>query len=59
MLLHALSNISVQVRSLSSASIEPAIAAYGRATLLELPLALLAIWLLLRLPLASEPEAES
>ena len=59
MLLHGLSNASVQVRSLSSASIEPAIAAYGRATLLELPLALLAIWLLLRAPLGSEPEAES
>ena len=59
MLLHGLSNLSVQVRSLSSASIEPAIAAYGRATLLELPLALLAIWLLLRASLGSEPEAES
>lgn len=59
MLLHGLSNLSVQVKSLSSASIEPAIAAYGRATLLELPLALLAIWLLLRAPLGSESEAES
>jgi membrane protease YdiL (CAAX protease family) len=59
MLLHALSNISVQVQSLSSAAIEPVIAAYGRATLLELPLALLAIWLLLRAPLHSEAEPES
>ena len=58
-LLHGLSNLSVQVKSISSASIEPAMAAYGRATMLELPLALLAIWLLLRVPLGSEPEAES
>jgi membrane protease YdiL (CAAX protease family) len=58
-LLHGLSNLSVQVRSLSSASIEPALAAYGRATLLELPLALLAIWLLLRAPLGSESDTES
>lgn len=59
MLLHALSNISVQVQSLSSAAIEPVIAAYGRATLLELPLALLALWLLQRTPPASEVEAKS
>ncbi|MGB2963218.1 MAG: CPBP family intramembrane glutamic endopeptidase [Anaerolineales bacterium] len=50
-LLHSLSNLFVQVKSLSSAALEPALLAYGRATLFELPLAALGIWLLLKMPL--------
>jgi len=50
-LLHSLSNLFMQVKSLSSAALEPAFLAYGRATLFELPLAVLGIWLLLIMPL--------
>ena len=58
-LLHSLSNISVLVKGITSTYIEPAVAAYGRAALLEMPLVVLGIWLLLRTPLASEIEKES
>lgn len=58
-LFHSLSNISVLVKGIASAYIEPAVAAYGRATLLEMPLVVLGIWLLVRTPLGSEMEGES
>ncbi|MBN2389695.1 MAG: CPBP family intramembrane metalloprotease [Anaerolineae bacterium] len=49
--LHGLSNLAVQVKGLTGASIEPAAMAYIRGTLLELPLVLFGMWLLLRMPL--------
>ena len=56
--LHSLSNISVLVKGISSAFIEPTTAAYARATLLEIPLVALGIWLLLRTPTPSKMEEE-
>jgi membrane protease YdiL (CAAX protease family) len=58
-LLHAFSNISVLVKGISSPFIEPSAAAYGRAILLEIPLVVLAIWLLFRTQLGSEVVGES
>jgi membrane protease YdiL (CAAX protease family) len=49
-LFHSLSNASVLINGLSSATIEPATIAYVRATLLEMPLVALGVWLLLRTP---------
>jgi len=46
--LHSLSNVSVLVKGISSAYIEPDTTAYARAMLLEIPLLALAVWLLLR-----------
>jgi len=57
-LFHSLSNASVLVRGISSAPVEPAAAAYARATLLEIPLLALGIWLLLRTPPRSGMEGE-
>jgi membrane protease YdiL (CAAX protease family) len=56
--LHSLSNISVLVKGMSSAYIEPATTAYARATLLEVPLLALGVWLLLRTATRSEMEDE-
>ena len=56
--LHSLSNVSVLVKGISSAYIEPATTAYARATLLEIPLLALGVWLLLRKPMRSEMEGE-
>ena len=47
--LHSLSNLVVQVKGLTSASIEPATMGYIRGTLLELPLVVFGVWLLLRM----------
>jgi membrane protease YdiL (CAAX protease family) len=47
-LLHGLSNAAVLVKGLSSPYIEPAARGYARATLLEIPLLALGVWLLLR-----------
>jgi membrane protease YdiL (CAAX protease family) len=60
--LHGLSNLVVQVKGLTSISIEPATMAYIRGTLLELPLVIFGVWLLLRMPSYSKnavPEAAS
>lgn len=45
---HSLSNAAVQIKGLTSTFIEPSVAAYARATWLELPLAALTLWLLWR-----------
>ena len=47
--LHGMSNLAVQVKGLTSASIEPVAMGYIRGTLLELPLVIFAVWLLLRM----------
>ena len=57
-LLHSSSNVSVLVKGLSSAFIEPSVTAYARATLLETPLLVIGILLMLRTPLRSEMERE-
>jgi membrane protease YdiL (CAAX protease family) len=54
--LHGLSNASVLIKGLSSASIEPVTTAYIRATVFEIPLLILGLWLLLRTPMYSESE---
>ena len=56
--LHGLSNASVLTKGISSAYIEPATTAYIRATLLEIPLLVLGVWLLLRAPTHSKIEEE-
>ncbi len=48
-ILHALSNMVVQIWALYVLTIEPAIWAFGRATLLELPLLVLGVYLLMRI----------
>lgn len=57
-ILHSLSNVIVLTKGISSAYIEPATTAYARATLLEIPLLALGIWLLLQTPARSETESE-
>jgi membrane protease YdiL (CAAX protease family) len=57
--LHGLSNASVMIKGLSSASIEPVTMAYIQATALELPLLILGLWLLWRTPTHSEIEEKS
>ena len=57
--LHGLSNVSVLAKGISSAYIEPVTTAYARATLLEIPLVALGLWLLLRTPTRSEMEGKS
>jgi membrane protease YdiL (CAAX protease family) len=56
---HTLSNASVMVRGLSTAIVEPATLAYARATLLELPLLAVGLWLLTRTPPRSETGTET
>jgi membrane protease YdiL (CAAX protease family) len=47
-LLHGASNAAVQLKGLTSLFVQPSVAAYGRATALELPLMALALWFLWR-----------
>jgi hypothetical protein len=47
-LFHSLSNAAVQIKGLADATIQPSVTAYARATLLELPLVLVGLWLLWR-----------
>jgi membrane protease YdiL (CAAX protease family) len=56
--LHGLSNASVLIKGLSSSYVEPAVAAYMRATLLEMPLLIFGVWLLLRTPTVVEVEED-
>ncbi len=49
--LHGLSNASVLIKGLSSSYVEPDVVAYIRATSLEIPLLVLGIWLLFRMPM--------
>ena len=56
--LHGLSNLSVQVKGLTSTPIEPAATAYIRGTLLELPLVIFGLWLLLRMPVRADLGSE-
>jgi membrane protease YdiL (CAAX protease family) len=57
--LHSVSNIGVVVKGLSSVYIEPNTVAYLRATVLEMPLLVLGIWLLLRKSKRAEIEEKS
>jgi membrane protease YdiL (CAAX protease family) len=56
-ILHALSNMVAQVGALALPNVMSPASATLLATLLEMPLVLLAAWWLLRLPLAAEGEA--
>ena len=52
--LHGLSNLAVQAKGLTSASIEPVSMGYIRGTLMELPLVIFGVWLLLRMSQSSK-----